>query len=415
VFAIVREEAAPVFDNVAVPNPRDKYDIQYHAALSEETLKRIGLTERSMTRADLQRPVLYSEMASVVTRLPKGVQEQFAELHLAVQATRAYRGSADTFHMYRWKSDKTEREEELADSAMQDMMAACTLMQRLPISRELGVTLATSHTEADLAFRDLHMYNIGWRIHGKIEGEKLPKCMVILDPGAMATPFMPEIREIELLENASMYLRNAGLLEPTEVEVVEATPGAFKKAFDHVMYGHPYSAFVSHYSLDELAGMRALYLSGDSTAGIAVHDHGDGRIEGTALFSTGGGLGQVALRHAIRHAGVNYLECFGEALRLLYQNNGFVVESESPFDERYAPPAWNYERFKRPNYYTLRRADMDLEKNPRTARARDEAMDEMIANPSQVRAELTRILRRDGLSEAQIEWELGMVETTLGF
>jgi hypothetical protein len=42
-------------------------------------------------------------------------------------------------------------------------------------------------------------------------------------------------------------------------------------------------------------------------------------------------------------------------------------------------------------------------------------MDEMIANPSQVRAELTRILRRDGLSEAQIEWELGMVETTLGF
>jgi len=58
---------------------------------------------------------------------------------------------------------------------------------------------------------------------------------------------------------------------------------------------------------------------------------------------------------------------------------------------------------------------MDLEKNPRTARAREEAMDEMIANPSGVRDEVVRILRRDGLSEAQIEWELGMIGTTLGF
>lgn len=58
---------------------------------------------------------------------------------------------------------------------------------------------------------------------------------------------------------------------------------------------------------------------------------------------------------------------------------------------------------------------MDLEEKPTTARAREEAMDEMIANPSRVRDEIARILRRDGLSESQIEWELGMIESTLGF
>jgi hypothetical protein len=36
--------------------------------------------------------------------------------------------------------------------------------------------------------------------------------MVILDPGAMATPVQPDIREVELLENAGRYLRNAGLI-----------------------------------------------------------------------------------------------------------------------------------------------------------------------------------------------------------
>jgi len=413
VFGIVREEAAPVFIEVPFTNPRDKYDVTYEIALSPQTLSILGVTPATLKRVKMETPILYKHMSEKIALFPKGVQQHFAHLHMAAQGTRGYRKAADVFHRLRWKADKTEREEELAEEALQDMLAACTLMQRLSLSEELGTTLIASQVEADLVFRDLHVFNIGWRTHRSIEGEKLPQCMVILDPGAMNTPYMPEIREVTLLRNAGTYLRNAGLLG--QPEVTDATPRAFKEAFDLAMYGNPYSAFVSHYSLEELDGMRALYLSSDGSAGIAAHDHGDGRIEGTALFSAGGGMGQVLLRHAIRRAGVNYLECFGEGLRILYEHNGFNVESESPFDERYAPRDWNYARFGRPTYYTLRRVDMDLEKNPRTAKAREEAMDEMIANPSGVRDEVVRILRRDGLSEAQIEWELGMIGTTLGF
>jgi hypothetical protein len=266
------------------------------------------------------------------------------------------------------------------------------------------------------------MYNIGWRIHGKIEGEKLPKCMVILDPGAMATPFMPEIREIELLENVGMYLRNAGLIEfePNDALTFADVPArSFYDAFESAMGPHNrYSAYVSHYSIPELEDMLARYLSATGLSGIAVKDHGDGRIEGTALFNEGDppGSGSVVLEHAINHAGVNYLECFGDGLRRIYERTGFVVMDRFPFNDEYAPRDWNYGLFGRPDYFTLqlRRAPM-TDRIPETAEERRAAVAEMVKNPAGTRASIIEALRRDGLTDSEIRREIAIVEHTVGF
>lgn len=133
-------------------------------------------------------------------------------------------------------------------------------------------------------------------------------------------------------------------------------PSEFHASFTDAMKGNPFSAFVSHYSKDELAGMKALVTAADGKVGIAVKDHGDGRIEGTALFNKGGPprSGTELLKYAVRKHGVNYVECFGENLRGFYEGAGFKVESTSDFDEEYAPKDWDYSTHGRPKYYTMR-------------------------------------------------------------
>jgi hypothetical protein len=138
---------------------------------------------------------------------------------------------------------------------------------------------------------------------------------------------------------------------PTDVS---KTPKVFKEAFDKAFADSPFRDHVTHYSEEQLKGMK-LFVAEGGKAGIAVHDHGDGRIEATALFNQGGakGAGALLLAHSIKTAGVNYLECYGENLRKFYESSGFKVKSSAPFNEKYAAPSWNYEKFGRPNYYTL--------------------------------------------------------------
>lgn len=149
-----------------------------------------------------------------------------------------------------------------------------------------------------------------------------------------------------------------GATSSTDLSVAPraASPQEFKAAFERAFKDNTRSAFVSHYTDAELAGMKT-FLSADGKAGIAVHDHGDGRIEGTALFNNGSskGAGIAMLQHAVKEGGVNYLECFGEHLRGAYEAAGFKVDTKSPFNREYAPSNWNYERDGEPNYYTLRR------------------------------------------------------------
>jgi hypothetical protein len=132
-----------------------------------------------------------------------------------------------------------------------------------------------------------------------------------------------------------------------------ASASEFKGAFDRAFAGSPRAWYVSHYSEEELAKMKT-FLSHDGKTGVAVHDHGDGRVEVTALFNQGGPPGAriAMLQHAVDHAGANYVECFGEPLRNAYSMLGFTETSRSAFDPKYAPPHWT-PGSGTPDYFTM--------------------------------------------------------------
>ena len=137
--------------------------------------------------------------------------------------------------------------------------------------------------------------------------------------------------------------------------VRRVTAREFRAAFERAFSGSPYTNHVTHYSEGELAGMELFVVQGGG-AGVAVHDHGDGRIEATALFNQGGakGAGLMLLGHVIEHAAVNYVECYGPFLNQLYGKLGFYVESKSAFAPEYAAPGWDMPNFDSPDYYTMR-------------------------------------------------------------
>jgi len=137
----------------------------------------------------------------------------------------------------------------------------------------------------------------------------------------------------------------------------KVSPTKFLKSFKEAFTNNPRSAYVNHYTFAEIkAGKMTPMLSRDGKTGVLIHDHGDGRIEATALFNSGNksGSGLRLLKEAVDKYGVNYVECFGDFLKNTYGSVGFKVESTSPFDPQYAPSNWNYKAFGKPNYYTMR-------------------------------------------------------------
>lgn len=152
----------------------------------------------------------------------------------------------------------------------------------------------------------------------------------------------------------------SAVADTQSVVVRTHTPTAqeFSRKFESAMSGSDYSAFVTHYKTEELAAMKALIMTDDGKAGVAVKDHGDGRVEATALFNQGGpkGTGEKLLAQAVKEHGVNYVECFGDALRQKYEKVGFAVKDKYDFDPAQAPAGWNYDKFGRPPYYTMQYA-----------------------------------------------------------
>src|ERR1035437_5296122 len=73
----------------------------------------------------------------------------------------------------------------------------------------------------------------------------------------------------------------------------------FKNAIDAALPpGHPQSLYVNRYTVEEMKAMTPL-LRNDGKTGVLIHDHGDGRIEATALFNVGPrGGGATLLREA---------------------------------------------------------------------------------------------------------------------
>lgn len=138
-----------------------------------------------------------------------------------------------------------------------------------------------------------------------------------------------------------------------------ADPKEFHAAFEKQMKDSPFKAFVTHYTPEQLAApdMKTL-MHVDGSAGVAIHDHGDGRIEGTALWSTGAtkGAGIAMLNESIKAHGVNYCECYAGTLDKMYSKLGFVETSRSPFNKEYASPDWDYKRFGTPDYVTMKLA-----------------------------------------------------------
>ena len=138
-----------------------------------------------------------------------------------------------------------------------------------------------------------------------------------------------------------------------------ASPEEFTAAFDRAFRGSPFAAFVNHYTPSQIRAQKMTpLLSHGGKAGVLVHDHGDGRIEATALFNDSGqhGAGVALLRQAIAEHGVNYAECFGPALPRLYGTLGFADDQVYKFDPAQSPPGWNRARFDSPEYHTMRLA-----------------------------------------------------------
>lgn len=155
------------------------------------------------------------------------------------------------------------------------------------------------------------------------------------------------------VDKATAIAHAADVVEKT---ATKAEPADFHSKFSEAMKDNPFRAFVTHYTPEELSNMKALVTVAGGKAGIAVKDHGDGRIEGTALFNNGGPpfVGTELLRHAIKEHGVNYVECFGEDLRHKYESLGFKVATTDSFSDEHAPKDWDHARHGRPKYYTLR-------------------------------------------------------------
>ena len=135
-----------------------------------------------------------------------------------------------------------------------------------------------------------------------------------------------------------------------------ATPEGFSAAFERAFQGSPYSAFVNHYTPAEIkAEHMTPVLAEGGKAGVLIHDHGDGRIEPTALFNTSGskGAGLALLRRAVAEHHANYVECYGPVLPRLYGTLGFADDETYPFDTSMAAPDWDYKRFDNPDYHIM--------------------------------------------------------------
>lgn len=131
----------------------------------------------------------------------------------------------------------------------------------------------------------------------------------------------------------------------------------FHAAFEDAMKGNEFTAFVSHHSLAEMTekGMTPVTQNGGKT-GVLVFDHGDGDVEGTALYNSSSvkGAGRAMLRQVVASNGVNYVECFGDVLSGIYRSLGFVDNEVMPFSDEYAPDGWDYARHGRPDYHVMR-------------------------------------------------------------
>lgn len=98
-----------------------------------------------------------------------------------------------------------------------------------------------------------------------------------------------------------------------------------------------------------------LVFSGLPIAGFATNSNG--RL--TGLFSKKKGIGDkifpLRLKQSIEDSKKKelILECIGDKLKKFYSTYGFKVLYASRWNDELAPPSWDYDKFGRPNIYTM--------------------------------------------------------------
>ncbi len=109
-----------------------------------------------------------------------------------------------------------------------------------------------------------------------------------------------------------------------------------------------YGGFLSATPPEKLVNHK-LFLNSEGNVGYALSPEGDIQM----LFSVQQlgappGSGKLALLHAIKNGG-RTLDCFEGHLPYIYYNRfGFKEYKRIPWDDRYAPKNWNYQRDGRP-------------------------------------------------------------------
>jgi hypothetical protein len=180
VYAILREEAQPMFETMGTGRK---------VWITDATAAILGLPH--MSTADLN---LDGRRSAVEFRAAIKYMKAYTTQARYILQEKEFGAAAS--------SDPVEiatRDEVMAETKDAAGRAARTLATH-PLFADLGTTLYAALTEAEMYFPDLHIGNVGWRVHDDIEGDVRPLTAVIIDPGIAETPYRPTVPE-RVLQN----------------------------------------------------------------------------------------------------------------------------------------------------------------------------------------------------------------------
>lgn len=126
-----------------------------------------------------------------------------------------------------------------------------------------------------------------------------------------------------------------------------ATAEEFYEAIGKAKITNEYGSFVTQRSIEEYKNMPFLFLTIDNSAGIAITS--DNNI--VSIFNGGErkGVLKTLLPIALEHGGDKLDNYDNGKLSSLYELYGFNPVSQVPFDKKFAPNDWNYDRDGEPN------------------------------------------------------------------